>query len=275
MDKFEEQRRVQEELEKMTLMHDILMTRVFNKDKALVQYVLNIILNRKDLTVLETEVQKELFTNIEGKSIRLDIYAKDKENTYYDIEIQRIPDNFSFKRIRYYDSMIVSNSLRPGDDYNKLPKNILIFILGYDHFKDGLPYHQFITCDKTEIIDHPEILQWYILNQTYVDTNTDFGKLMHDLGCSKPNEILLPPIKDRVEYYKEGAKSMSVKEDIREMFKKEIHQAEEESFKRGKEEGVLNNRKETILKLLKKGYSQEEIADLLDIPLDEVKAIKE
>ena len=98
---------------------------------------------------------------------------------------------------------------------------------------------------------------------------------MHDLGCSKPNEILLPPIKDRVEYYKEGAKSMSVKEDIREMFKKEIHQAEEESFKRGKEEGVLNNRKETILKLLKKGYSQEEIADLLDIPLDEVKAIKE
>ena len=110
---------------------------------------------------------------------------------------------------------------------------------------------------------------------------------MHDLGCSKPNEILLPPIKDRVEYYKEGAKSMSVKEDIREMFKKEIHQAEEESFKRGIEEGreegkkegieegALNNRKETILKLLKKGYSQEEIADLLDIPLDEVKAIKE
>ena len=114
---------------------------------------------------------------------------------------------------------------------------------------------------------------------------------MHDLGCSKPNEILLPPIKDRVEYYKEGAKSMSVKEDIREMFKKEIHQAEEESFKRGREEGreegkkegikegreegALNDRKETILKLLKKGYSHKDISDMLDIPLDEVKDIKE
>ena len=88
---------------------------------------------------------------------------------------------------------------------------------------------------------------------------------MHDLGCPKPNEMFLPLIKDRVEYYKEGAMSMSVKDDIREMFKEEIEQA--------REEGALNNRKETVLKLLKKGYSQEEIADLLDIPLDEVKAI--
>ena len=96
---------------------------------------------------------------------------------------------------------------------------------------------------------------------------------MHDLGCPKPNEMFLPLIKDRVEYYKEGAMSMSVKDDIREMFKEEIEQAREEGKKEGREKGALNNRKETVLKLLKKGYSQEEIADLLDIPLDEVKAI--
>ena len=287
MEKIEEQIRVSKELAKMTLMHDILMTRVFNKDKALVQYVLSIILNRKDLTVLETEVQKELFTNREGKSIRLDIFAKDNENTYYDIEIQRIQDNFSFKRMYYYQSIIAANTLHPGDDYNKLPKTILIFILGYDHFKDGLPYHHFTIHDETSNKIHNEATEWYILNQKYVDTTTDFGKLMHDLGCPKPNEMFLPPIKDRVEYYKEGAMSMSVKDDIREMFKEEIEQAEEEGFKRGKEEGkeegkkegreegTLNNRKETVLKLLKKGYSLEEIADLLDIPLDEVKAIKE
>ena len=187
--------------------------------------------------------------------------------------------------------LMAANTLHPGDDYNKLPKTILIFILGYDHFKDGLPYHHFTIHDETSNKILNETTEWYILNQKYVDTTTDFGKLMHDLGCPKPNEMFLPPIKDRVEYYKEGAMSMSVKDDIREMFKEEIEQAREEGKeegieegkkegieegkKEGREEGALNNRKEIVLKLLKKGYSLEEIADLLDIPLDEVKAIKE
>ena len=99
--------------------------------------------------------------------------------------------------------------------------------------------------------------------------------LMHDLGCPKPNEMFLPPIKDRVEYYKEGAMSMSVKDDIREMFKEEIEQAREEGKKEGIEEGALEKLKTIVLTMLKKGYSLEEIADMLDIPFDEVKAAKE
>ena len=41
----------------------------------------------------------------------------------------------------------------------------------------------------------------------------------------------------------------------------------------GLEQGVLQNKKEVIFKLFKKGKSFEEIADLLDLSIDEVKEI--
>ena len=262
------------ELEKMTLMHDILMTRVFNKDKALVQYVLRIILGRDDLTVLESEVQKEMYASPDGKAIRLDVYAKDKNNTYYDIEIQRVEKNFSMNRMRFYQSVNDINHLNRGESYETLPKTIIIFILGYDYYKDGLPYHQIQAVDKQLNQDCPEVLDWYILNQKYLDTKTDFGKLMHDLGCAKPSEILLPPIAKRVQYYKEGAMSMSVEEDIYEMFKDKIDAAKSEGIKLGEEKGIekgaLETQKSIILTLSKKGYSAEEISTMLDIPLKEV-----
>ena len=43
----------------------------------------------------------------------------------------------------------------------------------------------------------------------------------------------------------------------------------------GLEQGVLQNKKEVIFKLFQKGKSFEEIADLLDLSIDEVKEILE
>ena len=67
--------------------------------------------------------------------------------------------------------------------------------------------------------------------------------------------------------------SMSVEEDIYEMFKDKIDAAKSEGIKLGEEKGSLEKQKSVILTLSKKGYSAEEISTMLDIPLKEVKAI--
>ena len=71
--------------------------------------------------------------------------------------------------------------------------------------------------------------------------------------------------------------SMSVEEDIYEMFKDKIDAAKSEGIKLGEEKGIekglLEKQKSIILTLSKKGYSAEEISTMLDIPLKEVKAI--
>ena len=63
--------------------------------------------------------------------------------------------------------------------------------------------------------------------------------------------------------------SMSVEEDIYEMFKDKIDAAKSEGIKKG----LLEKQKSIILTLSKKGYSAKEISTMLDIPLKEVKVI--
>lgn len=51
-------------------------------------FCLQIILNRDDLKVKKSNSQYSV-KNLQGKSVRLDILAVDRENRVYNIEIQR------------------------------------------------------------------------------------------------------------------------------------------------------------------------------------------
>ena len=264
MTKHELEKRVAKEVDEMTLMHDVLMTRVFQDDPGLVEYVLRIMLNRNDLKVVSSEVQKDIFARPEHHSVRLDVVAVDEHNVFHDIEIQRASENFSFKRMRYYQSSIDHNNLGVGENYSKLPETILIFIMDFDYYGDGKPYYRFRLKDDFKGRVAPDSYVWYLLNQKYVDKKSTFGKLMHDFGCAKTEEILLPRIKKSVECCKEGEKRMSVEEDIREMFKPELDQARKEAREKGRKEGREEGRKETmretILRMKENGFSAEQIA---------------
>lgn len=63
-------------LQEFTLMDDDFMTRFFENDKDCTQFVLQTILDNKKLKVIDTEIQK-VVKNLEGRSVRLDVYAKD------------------------------------------------------------------------------------------------------------------------------------------------------------------------------------------------------
>ena len=70
-------KRYWEILQNLTLMSDPLMRNVL-KVKECVQYVLQIILGRKDLVVIDVTVQKD-FKNLHGRSVILDVLAVDEE----------------------------------------------------------------------------------------------------------------------------------------------------------------------------------------------------
>lgn len=79
--------------------------------------------------------------NKDNKSIRLDILAqvdgKEKINVW---TTKKNEYNF-FDRSDAYVSGIVHNSLNIGDKYNEVPKTMVIWILGFNIFKDG-GYHE-------------------------------------------------------------------------------------------------------------------------------------
>jgi len=171
------------------LFDDDFMSKVFEDDIEATEFLLKIILQRDDLEVTESKGQVSI-KNLLGRSVRLDIKAKDKTGKLYNIEVQRADSGAGEKRARYYSAILDANSLLPRQDFDKLPETYVIFITEHDVFKGGLPlYHinrkieenGMTFCDESHII---------YVNGEYKEDN-DIGKLMHDFSCENPDDMKL------------------------------------------------------------------------------------
>ena len=78
--------------------------------------------------------EKSIIYNPDYKSVRLDIYAKDKDNKHYDVEMQSVKKSSLGKRSRYYHSQMDMESLLAGLDYSQLSDSYVIFICDFDPF---------------------------------------------------------------------------------------------------------------------------------------------
>lgn len=83
-------------VEELTIMDDIFMRNVL-KEQECTEYILQVIMERKDLKVKEQVIQKD-YKNLQGRSAILDCVARDSEETIYNIEIQQAREGTSPKR---------------------------------------------------------------------------------------------------------------------------------------------------------------------------------
>lgn len=78
-----------------------------------------------------------LFVNPDYRGVRLDVYADDEAGTVYDVEMQTTNQKNLPRRSRFYQSQMDAAFLEPGDDFNKLPESLVIFICTFDPFGRG------------------------------------------------------------------------------------------------------------------------------------------
>ncbi len=77
-------------IDSLSLLDDDLMTLVFDRNIEATELLLNIILQRDDLTVIEVVAQREYKNSMaKGRSIIINIYAVDRDGKVYDVEVQR------------------------------------------------------------------------------------------------------------------------------------------------------------------------------------------
>jgi hypothetical protein len=117
------------------LLDDDFMTKVF-EDKACLELMLQIIMDIPTLNVESFHIQDSL-KNIQGRSVRFDVWAEDDTHTQYNIEIQRADKGAGMKRARYNSAMLDANITQPGDDCQALPKTYVIFITENDVLGKG------------------------------------------------------------------------------------------------------------------------------------------
>ena len=94
-------------------MNDIFMRNVL-KETACTEYILQVIMNKKELKVIDQTLQKD-YKNLQGCSAILDCVAKDAENNFFNVEIQGENDGASPKRARYHCGLLDMNLPNPGE----------------------------------------------------------------------------------------------------------------------------------------------------------------
>lgn len=81
---------------------------------------------------VEVSKEKSIVYHPEYKGVRLDVYAKDENNTHYNVEMQAVKEQALFRRARYYHSQIDMELLLSGTEYSELPNSYVIFICDFD-----------------------------------------------------------------------------------------------------------------------------------------------
>ena len=80
---------------------------------------------------VEVSYEKSIVYHPAYKGIRLDVFARDEENTHYNVEMQVARDALE-QRSRYYHSQMDMELLLKGTDYEELPDVYVIFICDFD-----------------------------------------------------------------------------------------------------------------------------------------------
>ena len=254
-------------LRQLRLIDDDFFSKCFDNDTACVQLVLQIVLDKPDLNVVDVRTQV-FVENLLNRSVRLDVLATDSEGRKFNIEIQRSDKGAGRKRARYNSSMMDVNLLEKGNDFEALPETYVIFITENDVIGLGEAIYEIERCfvkSGKRFGDGSHILY---VNGSYRD-DSPVGKLMHDFSCTDPSDMCYNVLADRARFFKESKEGIAV-------MCKVLDDMRRQSYQEGMAEGKNKNRKETALNLLKLGtISLDDISFATGLSLDEVKQLNE
>lgn len=182
----------QKTLQQLELKDDFMFGAVMRdpkRCKPLLEHILGVQIRE----IRYPELQKIIDNTMDAKSVRLDVYIEDSDNTIYNIEMQTTNKKNLPKRMRYYQGMIDLNIISKGDEYNQLKKSFIIFICDYDQYKEGRYIYTFENvCLENASIRFGDETVKVVLNTkgTIGDIDEELRNALHYIGGEKPRSKL-------------------------------------------------------------------------------------
>ena len=265
-----------ERISKLRLMDDDFFSEALDGKIEAVEYILQTVLERDDLKVVETKAQVE-YKSATKRSICLDIKAVDRNEEHFDIEIQRADAGTGPRRARFHGSMIDRELLDKGRDFEELPESFIIFITEDDKYDEGVPvYHIERKIEEKGNALFADGLHILYVNGEYQDVETPIGRLMHDFYCTRSEDMYSKILADEVKYLKEteGGRDRMCR-ILEEMCEELAEEVAKETAKRVEKETAERVEKEKAketarLLLTLNKLSHEEISESTGLPLDVV-----
>ena len=255
----------QEEIwEKLTLSNDFLFGTVMSNPE-LCKEMLEKLLEIKIRKIEYPEKQKVIDLTLDGKGIRLDIYVEDEKKTVYNVEIQTGKKKGILpKRSRYYQGMIDLNHINKGEDYDTLKKSFVIFICTFDPFGKGLHRYTFETrCkeDKDLVLQDEVYKIFFNTKGIAEDIRKEVKAFLEYLDGTESEDEFVERLAEEVKKVKRNEKW---RRDYMTLYMRD---------RENREEGRQEGQERIILNMIQKGIELTQIADLTDVPLEEVKRI--
>ena len=226
-----------QQIQTMNLFDDV-FTAVIFKDEGACRHLVCELMQNPTLRLIAVRTQDDI-PQLISKSPRLDIVAEDAEGTLYEIEVQRLEEPAPARRVRFYTSVMDSELLRKGVDYDKLPEVYLFYISKEDIWKKGLMKYevrQSLLCGDEAILYDNGLHTIYV--NAEIDDGTSLAKLMQYLKTAKAGDTSQGALSEYVNYLKSPEGGREVMGEFEKYFREEGRKAGvEEGRKAGVEEG--------------------------------------
>ena len=253
-----------------TLLNNKLMRLFFDDNKEAAQLMLNVILGRTDLIVKSSRTEQYI-EGMRWRSVALDILAVDEKDNKYDIEIQRDIKKATPKRARHYSAMMDSHMLLPDQDTRDMRDSYVIFITETDKFKHNKPLYRIerMNLDTNRRFNDGSHIIY--VNGACQDSDTELGRLMHDLRGADPDQMHYDILASKMRYYKnteEGDKKM--RDLIDEIIDEIREETREEARAEALAEGAEQKQIEVAIKMIARGDSINDVADITGLSVEKV-----
>ena len=254
-------------VDNMSLMDDELMAKVFDENLPATTLLLSTIL-QKEIEIESTKGQFDMRSPlIGGRSIRLDVHAKEKNGERFDCEVQRANKGASPRRVRFHSAMLDTRMLKAGQSFDELKDSYVIFITENDYYGEGKPlyYVDRIVDDNKRFQDGNHIIY---VNASY-EGDDDLGKLLKDMTNKKTSGFYNKELEEGVRHFKETEEGREImSEAVQKFAEKYAKEYSEGQYDKGKERGVIDSIR-NLMKNMK--LSAEQAMDALGIPKSEHK----
>lgn len=263
--------------EKAGFKDSVIFAWVVSENKDICLEILQIILPELNITrIVEIRSEDTRKDSRVLRGVRFDVYVEDDKGRMYDIEMQVNNNHDLGKRLSYYQSNLVRQSLTEGQSFLEKVDTYVIFICDYDFGGSGLPRYttRLILDENGKTIDTGE--HNVILNakaKDFVGVSEKLKAFLEYVNSS----LVTSDLTQRIETSVKNLKKSVERKGSYMTYEQEMLTREYYARKEGREEGKKDLLEKSIKKLSKQGHDKAKIVEMIssvnDVSQDEVSKV--
>ncbi|MBR1758407.1 MAG: Rpn family recombination-promoting nuclease/putative transposase [Lachnospiraceae bacterium] len=245
--------------------NDFMFCKILSNNPDLCKELIEMILDVKINRIMSVDPQEPIEITPDGRGIRLDVRVEDEKHSMYCVEMQTTNRGNIPKRSRYYQAIADLNSLERSEEFDQLNKSYIIFVCLFDLFHKG--YRKYVF--RSLCVDDPSLELGDDTEKVFLNAKGNLGDVSEKM-------------RDFLNYIStgkaEGELSARLEEEVVMARKNPAWEMEYASYyaklhdekEAGIAEGRILGHRDMIQKLIDRGKSVDEIAELFDMAVKDV-----